>query len=323
MNETKVRGLKILLVDSDYDFLQVLIQFLTKEGYEVITAYDGEEGLNKALVESPDLIILEPMLSKIHGFTLCGMITGEFKKTIPVIIVSQHYDDENFKKEALRTHGASAYLVRPITKSELRAVIEDVLRSKLKGLDEDKSVEREHPDLISDTASEETQTKTQGEIETKAKEEPRENRADDEDIKIEELLASEGIIVKKPSKAKINSPADKENGAMKKISAILNTEISFNKIRARLRSAVENEEISSANYKERIIPNGFQNNAHPEREEDRAEATASQDIEKQSEENNNGNDPRKKIKVDEALNDIMNEFGLSDTHAEPRSKPSP
>ena len=159
MNETKVRGLKILLVDSDYDFLQVITQFLNKEGYEVITAYDGEEALNKALVESPDLVILEPMLSKIHGFTLCGMITGEFKKNIPVIIVSQHYDDENFKKEALRTHGASAYLVRPITKSELRTVIQDVLLSRQQEPDGDKAAEREHPDLISDTASEETQRK--------------------------------------------------------------------------------------------------------------------------------------------------------------------
>ncbi len=323
MNETKVRGLKILLVDSDYDFLQVLTQFLNKEGYEVITAYDGEEGLNKALVESPDLVILEPMLSKIHGFTLCGMITGEFKKTIPVIIVSQHYDDENFKKEALRTHGASAYLVRPITKSELRVVIDDVLISSQQEPEEDKSVEREHPDLISDTEKEEIQTQTQEEEGAKAKDEPKENKVDEDHINIDELLASGGIIAKEFKTAKTKSPADKENGAMKKIGAILTTEISFNKIRDRLKSAVENEEISSAHYQERIIPNGFQNNDPPEREGDGVEATAISDLEQPSEESGNGNDPRKKVKVDEALDDIMNEFGLSGTDAEHRSKPSP
>jgi len=323
VTETKVRGLKILLVDSDYDFLQVLTQFLNKEGFEVITAYDGEEGLNKALVESPDLVILEPMLSKVHGFTLCAMITGEFKKNIPVIIVSQHYDDENFKKEALRTHGASAYMVRPITKSELRAVIDDVLRTVVQEPDEDKAVEREHPDLVSDTAKEVTQAQTQEEVVTKAKAEPKENKAEEDYINIDKLLASEGIIAKEPHAAKIKSPADKENGAMKKIGAILTTEISFNKIRERLRSAVENEEISSTHYQERIIPNGFQNKGLPEREKDRAEATAIQDIDPQNEVSNNGNDSRKKIKVDEALNDIMNEFGLSGTQAEHRSKPSP
>jgi hypothetical protein len=117
-------------------------------------------------------------------------------------------------------------------------------------------------------------------------------------------------------------PADKENGAMKKIGAILTTEISFNKIRERLKSAVENEEISSASYQERIIPNGYQNNGHPAREVDRTEATTGQDTEPQSGVSNNGNDPRKKVKVDEALNDIMNEFGLSGTQPEHRSKPS-
>jgi len=199
--------------------------------------------LNKALVESPDLVILEPMLSKIHGFTLCGMITGEFKKNIPVIIVSQHYDDENFKKEALRTHGASAYLVRPITKSELRTVIDDVLISKQQEPDENKVAEREHPDLMSDTNNKDAQLKMQEDTETETKHKPKETKTDSENINIEELLASKGIIAKTPKADKIDPPADKENGAMKKIGAILSTEISFNKIRDRLRSAIENEEM--------------------------------------------------------------------------------
>jgi len=139
---------KILLVDSDYDFLSVLSQFLKREGYKTITAVDGEEGLNKALVESPDLIILEPMLSKIHGFTLCNMVTSEFKKQIPVIIVTKHLEEEHFRKEALHDHGASAYMIRPITKNELRKVIEDVSEN---GKNEEQSAEEilQHPDLIS------------------------------------------------------------------------------------------------------------------------------------------------------------------------------
>lgn len=321
--ETKVRGLKILLVDSDYDFLQVLTQFLNKEGFEVITAHDGEEGLNKALVESPDLVILEPMLSKVHGFTLCAMITGEFKKNIPVIIISQHYDDENSKKEALRTHGASAYMVRPITKSELRTVIDDVLKAVVQEPDENKASESKVPDLVSDAAKEAAQKQTQEEVETKSKDKPEENKPDEDFSNIDKLLASEGIIAEEPPAEKIKSHADKENGAMKKIGAILTTEISFNKIRDRLRSGIENEEMPSAYYHEKIIPNDFHNKGLPASELNSEEATASQDSKLQSEESNNGNDPRKIIKVDEAINDIMNEFGLSGTHAEHRSKPSP
>jgi len=319
VNETKVRGLKILLVDSDYDFLQVLSQFLSTEGYEIIVAHDGEEGLNKALVESPDLIVLEPMLSKIHGFTLCGMISREFKKNIPVIIVSQHYDDENCKKEALRTHGASAYLVRPITKSELRAVIDDVLRSNPQEPDEDKPVENEHPNLTSEADEASTQVKIHRDKETEAKSGPQEIRKNKDYVNIEELLASEGIIVKKPKEAKTNPLADKENGAMKKIGAILNTEISFNKIRDRLRSAVENEEISSVHYKERIIPGTNQDESQLNGKEEKSEETANRNLGQNSDVNNNGNEPRKKAMVDEMLNDIMNEFGLSGTNAEHRS----
>ena len=318
VTETKVRGLKILVVDSDYDFLQVLTQFLNKEGHEVITAYDGEEGLNKALVESPDLVILEPMLSKIHGFTLCAMISGEFKKDIPVIIISQHYTDENSKKEALRSHGASAYMVRPITKSELRAVMDDVLKTKP---DVAKTEEREHPDLISDIANEAPQPQKQVETDAQMKHEPQKTKTVDKHVNIEELLAAGGIIVKKPEIAKQTPPTDKENGAMKKIGAILTTEISFNKIRERLRSAVENEEISSQNYRERIISRTAQNESHLEAKE-RADTTNGHDIEQQSAESNNGNEPKKQVKVDEMLNDIMDEFGLSGTNAGHRTKPS-
>jgi hypothetical protein len=269
------------------------------------------------------------MLSKIHGFTLCGMITGEFKKNIPVIIISQHYIDDNFKKEALRTHGAAAYMVRPITKSELRDVIADIFRDTIEEPEEEKPVEREHPDLISDTESEGAPVNAQGDAESETtpeheetKPEPKETKKDSGQINIDELLASQGIIVNKPEPVKIKSAADKENGAMKKIGAILTTEISFNKIRERLKTAVENEEISSVNYKERVIPGEIQNGSPPEVEE-RVEAPASQDAEQQSAVSNNGNEPKKQVKVDDMLNDIMDEFGLSGTNAEHRSKPSP
>jgi CheY-like chemotaxis protein len=297
---------------------------LNKEGHEVITAYDGEEGLNKALVESPDLIILEPMLSKIHGFTLCGMITREFKKNIPVIIISKHYTDENFKKEALRTHGASGYMVRPITKSELRTVIEDVFRGQMEEPEVEKPAELDHPGLASDTEIDETPAhKTQEVAEPEpepqeTKSDPEETKKDKDDVNIDELLTSQGIIVNKP---KMKPPADKENGAMKKIGAILTTEISFNKIRERLRTAVENEEISSVKYKEPVIPGEIQNGPQSEAD-DRAEATASQDPEQQSAVSNNGKEPRKAVTVDKMLDEIMDEFGLSGTNAEHRSKPS-
>jgi DNA-binding response OmpR family regulator len=125
-----MKDLKALVIDPDFDYLQMLSQFLTADGFHVVTATDGEEGLRKAMIESPDLIIMEPMLSKLHGFTLCNIVTKEFKKKIPVIILTNHYQEPRFKKEALQVYGAAGYLNRPIMKKELRSTIFDVLGKK-------------------------------------------------------------------------------------------------------------------------------------------------------------------------------------------------
>ncbi len=132
-----MKDLKVLVIDPDFDYLQLISQFLSGDGFHVVTATDGEEGLRKAMIESPDLILMEPMLSKLHGFTLCNIVSKEFKKKIPVIILTNHYQDAHYKKEAIQVYGAAAYLKRPIMKKELRSTIFDVLGKKsLEGKDE-------------------------------------------------------------------------------------------------------------------------------------------------------------------------------------------
>jgi DNA-binding response OmpR family regulator len=132
-----MKDLKVLVIDPDFDYLQLISQFLAADGFHVVTAADGEEGLRKAMIESPDLIIIEPMLSKLHGFTLCNIVSKEFKKKVPVIILTNHYQDARFKKEAIQVYGAAAYLTRPIMKKELRTTIFNVLGKKsMEGVEE-------------------------------------------------------------------------------------------------------------------------------------------------------------------------------------------
>ena len=128
-----MKDLKVLVIDPDFDYLQLISQFLATDGFHVVTATDGEEGLRKAMIESPDLILIEPMLSKLHGFTLCNIVSKEFKKKIPVIILTNHYQDDHYKKEAIQVYGAAAYLKRPIMKKELRSAIFNVLGKKSMG----------------------------------------------------------------------------------------------------------------------------------------------------------------------------------------------
>jgi TonB family protein len=110
---------KILLIDFDSEFLKFLSQHLQKEGYETITANDGVSGFEKFSEQAPDLVIMEAMLPKFHGFELCSRITSHPTKKSPVIIVTGIYKDVAYKTEALKNLGASAYFEKPINLEEL------------------------------------------------------------------------------------------------------------------------------------------------------------------------------------------------------------
>ena len=83
MSETK----KILVVEDDLVTQRMLSARLEITGYDVITASDGEEALNKARKENPDLLILDLMLPKMTGYEVCRMLKFDDKyKKIPIII---------------------------------------------------------------------------------------------------------------------------------------------------------------------------------------------------------------------------------------------
>ncbi len=67
-------GKKVLVIEDEVELVAALEVRLKTEGYEVITAYDGEEGLNKAREENPDLIILDIMLPKMDGFKVSRLL---------------------------------------------------------------------------------------------------------------------------------------------------------------------------------------------------------------------------------------------------------
>jgi len=118
---------KILLVDYDQSSLASLQGILAKEGYEVVTAADGQAGWEKFNKESPDLVLMEAMLPKVHGFELCQRITSERNSQTTVFIMTGVYKDRVYRTEALRTYGASEYFEKPLKMTEILASIEAVL----------------------------------------------------------------------------------------------------------------------------------------------------------------------------------------------------
>lgn len=117
---------KILAVDFDAESLDFLSEFLRNEGYTVLTATDGISGLEKYESNQPDLVIMEAMLPRLHGFELCAKIAKEGRKT-PVIILTGIYKDAVYKTEALRTFGASAYFEKPCPIGSFRTTLHRIL----------------------------------------------------------------------------------------------------------------------------------------------------------------------------------------------------
>ncbi len=122
-----MNGKKILIVDFDEKSVDPLSKYLEEEGCQVLVAKDGESGLEMCKSELPDLVILEPMLPKLHGFELCSIITKDMDPKIPVVILTKFYKEQQFKIESTRSFGASAFLSKPFNKSELKSHLSDLI----------------------------------------------------------------------------------------------------------------------------------------------------------------------------------------------------
>ncbi len=114
---------KVLVVDFDVEFLKSVSLMLREEGFEIITAVDGQAGLERFEADKPDLVILEAMLPKLHGFELCARITENQTHSAPVIVITGVYRDALYKTEALRTFGATSYFEKPVDMSRLLEAI--------------------------------------------------------------------------------------------------------------------------------------------------------------------------------------------------------
>lgn len=141
-----MRNMKILIVDFDEESTLALSEYLKSEGFDVSTAGDGEAGLEKCKGEYPDLVIVEPMISKLHGFELCSIISHDFNGQIPVVILTKFYREEQFKIEATSAYGASAFLSKPFKGPEILSTINDLLKEKIKEFEE-KAMAEETQDL--------------------------------------------------------------------------------------------------------------------------------------------------------------------------------
>ena len=120
---------KILVVDDDTNICELLRLYLEKEGYTVFQAHDGEEALDLARRKNYGLILLDVMLPKIDGLSVCRQIR-EFSQ-VPVIMVTAKGGDMD--KIMGLEYGADDYITKPFNILELKARIKAILRRSASG----------------------------------------------------------------------------------------------------------------------------------------------------------------------------------------------
>jgi two-component system alkaline phosphatase synthesis response regulator PhoP len=117
---------KILVVDDEADLVETLRFPLEMEGFDVLVSYNGEDALNKARKENPDLILLDLMLPKLDGYKVCRLLKfDERYKHIPILMLTA----KTQQKDRLlgQETGADEYITKPFEIDELMKKIKAYL----------------------------------------------------------------------------------------------------------------------------------------------------------------------------------------------------
>ncbi len=118
---------RILVVDDEKPLVEMLKMRLEANGYKVLAASDGQEGLSMARSERPDLIILDIMLPKIDGYTVSRMLKFDDKyRRIPIIMLTAKTQESD--KKVGKEVGADTYLTKPFSPETLLARIKELLK---------------------------------------------------------------------------------------------------------------------------------------------------------------------------------------------------
>jgi two-component system alkaline phosphatase synthesis response regulator PhoP len=124
IEDVEMSGKKVLVVDDDVKTVELVKLYLNRDGYRVFTAYDGNDALQLARENHPDLIVLDLMLPGISGLEVCRILRKE--SDVPIIMLTALTTDED-RLTGLDL-GADDYVIKPFSPRELAARVRAVLR---------------------------------------------------------------------------------------------------------------------------------------------------------------------------------------------------
>jgi DNA-binding response OmpR family regulator len=116
---------RLLIIEDELPMRTALADVLTAEGYRVLTAPDGESGLQRALAEKPDLILLDIMMPKLDGYAVCAELRRH-GHAVPILMLTAKGQIED--RVTGLDAGADDYLVKPFSTEELLARVRAMLR---------------------------------------------------------------------------------------------------------------------------------------------------------------------------------------------------
>ena len=116
---------RVLIIEDELPMRTALADVLTGEGYRVITAADGEEGLRRAVAEKPDLLLLDVMMPRLDGYAVCAELR-RLSNPVPILMLTAKGQIED--RITGLDCGADDYLVKPFSTEELLARMRAVLR---------------------------------------------------------------------------------------------------------------------------------------------------------------------------------------------------
>ena len=122
---------KVLIVDDEHNIRNILDFSLNAEGFEVISATNGEDAFDSTVTEQPDLVILDVMMPKGDGFETCRRIKQDNRTaTIPVILLTARTRRED--RERGQEVGADGYITKPFSPGGLIETVQSLLGVKRK-----------------------------------------------------------------------------------------------------------------------------------------------------------------------------------------------
>lgn len=127
--------IKVLIVDDNEQITSILAEYAKKEGYQPLVATDGETALDTFNEEQPDILLLDVMMPKIDGFSVCRQIRKI--SNVPIIMITARGED--FEKIMGLEIGADDYIVKPFSPGEVMARIKAIMR-RIKGYETNQQI---------------------------------------------------------------------------------------------------------------------------------------------------------------------------------------